>query len=324
MIDFLLRTSSDRNHGCGHIKRQFVLADELLSRGYSLGFEIPESTIGYDLAAQWIVDRKSNRLSLNDFSANYKTIVIDLEGGPSRKLLSDARQKFAHVIVVGGVGFPILDQESIDELVDLQIYQSVAINSEVPATNVVVGCEYLILSPDYLAARAIYDHTFSNSEILVTMGGADPHEITPLVCDKLTRATEIHYPVHAVYGPAAHVRPAKALKTTIAPPSLLRALTSARLAVTALGMTTYEAACVGVPTASICWSEDHSVTADILESQGVTVNLGLWESPDWNKLGTWMDRMGNIGAWRQQSEAGKALVDGRGVSRVADRIEAML
>lgn len=314
----LFYTKGSRESGMGHICRTFVLSEELKSRGIEVAFETEESTPGYDYL-------KSRKATINDFSHKHSAIIIDLEGGPTRELLLDARTKFDTVIVIGGVGFPILDQASIDELVDLQIYQSVIVTNPTSATNAISGPEYIILNRDYIAGRSIYP-TVVAQNALVLMGGADPHGITPAVCSRLLSSFNGYRPhIQAIFGQAADIQLIPAgVESLPAQQSLVRAFCNARFAITALGMTTYEAACIGVPTASICWSEDHSLTADELERLGVTVNLGLWNEPHWGKLATFVDKMHNKGAWDNAHEAGRSLVDGHGASRVADAIEEVI
>lgn len=315
MIDFHIYVKGDRTNGMGHICRQIVLARTLISLGATVSFITEEGTAGY-------CKLYDEGFPINDGSIA-KSAILDYENGPTRDMLLDARSTYSKVIVVGGVGFPIHDQSSIDELVDLQIYQSIAVNGISQASNVISGCEYLILDPAYLSAREAYN-TFTKPEgTLVVMGGSDPHNMTETVCEKLIELNAPR-PIRAVFGPAAHLTPLPdGVVASVAPPSLAVLLSQSKIAVTALGMTTYEAACVGVPTASVCWSEDHGLTADKLEGKRVTSNLGVWNDPDWNKFDSWLRYIREnsiMDSWGISSECGKALVDGLGANRVAERI----
>lgn len=321
MKSILIKTSGDKRHGMGHIVRCWNLAQVLIERGLRVGFATPPDTPGF----QYLKDRiPSTRIGLND-EAKYSAVIVDVEGGPSRQMLLDCRANYKRVIVIGGVGFPMLDQKAINELVDLQVYQSIIVTNDYSAANAVSGCKYLILSKDYLAARKLLT-PLSRSSAVVAMGGADPHKLTGKVCNRLLESFNGYRPqIKAVFGGAAEVeRLNPEVQSLYRPSSLARVFQSARFAVTALGMTTYEAACLGVPTASINWSADHELTAQALEAKGVTVNLGLWDTPDWATLATFTNQMHNDSAWRKMSEAGMALVDGLGSERVSDRIEEIL
>lgn len=320
MKSILIKTLGDNSNGMGHIVRTWNLAQELISRGVKVGFSTSENTAGYNYLHERI---PTTRIGLND-QFHYENCIIDIENGPTKKLLQDTRAKYSKVIVIGGVGFPMADQKAINELVDLQIYQSVIVTNKVSAENSLGGCEYVILGKDY-QSLVPFDYTMRRGGV-VCMGGADPHQLTKVVCEQLLSSFNGYRPtIQAVFGSASKtVNLPLAIKPVYFPPTLSYLFQSARFAVTALGMTTYEAACFGVPTASINWSEDHELTAQALEDLGVTVNLGLWDNPDWNKMGTFVDKMHNEGAWRKMSEAGRALVDGKGAGRVADKIVEIL
>lgn len=346
MKSILIYTSGDKHHGLGHIVREQVLAEELLSRGIRVGFEVPPDTIGLRLIQSWAVGREN--VVINEYHRAHDAIIIDLEHGPGQNLVEQARQRFNKVIVIGGVGFPPIgyvrekgfslligsvDAEQVSKLVDLQIYQSIALNeSEMPiGKNVLIGCEYLVVNKEYLSLREVYGKSVIGQDILVSMGGGDPHGLTGVVCEAAKISCNgNNMGVRAVIGaavdkPYAHrMLLPDGIKYFHAPPTLLRAFAGSRCAVSALGMTTYEAACVGVPTASIGWSEDHVKTAKKLEEAGMTVNLGLWSEPDWRKMKDFVERMSDKREWKRMSEAGKGLVDGLGVGRVTDAIERII
>ncbi len=330
MKSILVYTSGDKLHGLGHVKRELVLAEEFLSRGIRIGFEVPPGTVGHQIIEDWCVGRK--HIIVNDHARTHDAILIDIEHGPNQSLLEQARSKFNKVIVVGGVGFQVHDQQAIDGLVDLQVYQSIALNDGFgSATKHLIGCEYLIINKEYQSLRDVYGKVVLGHDVLVVMGGGDPHGLTGVVCEAAKICCNGNGAgVRAVIGPAFD-RPTanrillpSGVKCFFAPLTLVRPFASSRCAVSALGMTTYEAVFVGVPTASISWSEDHVKTAKKLEEANVTVNLGLWSSPDWAKMRDFAERMNDKREWSKMSEAGRGLVDGLGVGRVADRIEEVL
>lgn len=321
----LIWTCGDKTNGMGHVQRQLVLASSLLSRGIRIGFETPPDTPGHKRILDWA---KSQPVSINDYTTLYDSVLIDVENGPSRQTLQQARQKFRRVIVVGGVGFPIYDQAAVDELVDLQIYQSIAVNDHGRSTSrSLVGVEYLIIHPEYLELREVYGRAVMGQDVCVVMGGADPHGLTDVFCE----AAKISYgtSVRAVLGPAVDLSRRRMLingriRPFYAPPNLIRAFAGSRCLISALGMTTYEAMCVGLPVASVNWSEDHEATAKKLEQRGVTVNLGLWSNPDWRRMDEFICGMKDINCWQEYSARGRELVDGRGVSRVTEEIERLI
>lgn len=325
MKSVLVRTSGDRDHGMGHVVRQTVLADELIERGIRVAFGTEFGTPGYYRIKEWSNGRN---IPVNDEQLSYDAVIIDVEHGPTERELRVARDNFNRVIVVGGVGFAITNQQAIDDLVDLQIYQSVLTNSRSKASNILMGCKYLILNRDYHLGRQVYGSDIVGSYISIIMGGADPHELTETVALRVLGSLNgKNRPINAVLGPAStrnkHEFPT-GINIDYAPSTLFRTLMNSRCAVTALGMTTYEAACLGVPTASIAWSADHLETAIELERRGITFSLGLWNNIDWGLLRDFILDIDKQGVWQRMNYAGRELVDGLGAGRVASAIERII
>jgi spore coat polysaccharide biosynthesis predicted glycosyltransferase SpsG len=99
------------------------------------------------------------------------------------------------------------------------------------------------------------------------------------------------------------------------------ALTTCGVAITYGGMTALECACVGVPMVVVCASEDQKENAYGLAKAGAAVSsteTGALEEAK-NVLKEWSgDELAYM------SRAGRSLVDGRGVIRVANEIEDLV
>jgi len=99
-------------------------------------------------------------------------------------------------------------------------------------------------------------------------------------------------------------------------------LDGASLLVGQFGMTAYEAAAAGVPSVLYGLSGDHVSTALRLQQENAAFVAGLWD--EFNKddlIDLAASILGRDEMWRAMSAAGKRLIDGQGVVRVADRIE---
>lgn len=216
---------------------------------------------------------------------------------------------------------------AVHALADLVVYQSVL--GEQIDDHTLCGAEYIMLNPIYARTHdkiVFHDH----ARILVSMGGADIRSLTGEVCGRLVRALPLNmYAIDAVIGPATPkpvILPAN-VRAIHAPNTLAFNIATSGMAIMSMGMSAYEAACLGVPTALISWTDDHEKTAIELERRGVAVNLGRWDRVDWQKMGEFVGAMSNpdkFDAWILMSKSGKELIDGMGVGRVADRIEALL
>ena len=327
-------TYGDKQSGMGHIMREIVLARELLDMGHGVSFLTLSPSPGKDrLTQEFMEDEKSDNVSIFGFldmerllkftaSSDYEDVlVIDLEHGPDRQLLERVREITPKVVVVGGVGFPIHDIQAVDELVDLQIFQAAYLNPGTSAvSNMLIGAEYLIIGEEYFDARN-YRMNEIGSGILLTLGGGDPHNLT----DEMYARIRNEFPnkwITKVYGAAndGRSRNEDNSMSAYAPGSLAPFMKRHSIIITALGMTVYEACCVGRPVACTGWSQDHIETANRLNDIGVVRSIGMWDNINYDALFQWIEFMQNPAAWNETRVRQMNLVDGLGARRVAEAI----
>jgi len=205
----------------------------------------------------------------------------------------------------------------IAEIVDLMVYQSV-IKPQFERDNVLAGAEFVMIDPAYAGLTPNFD-----GPIVVSLGGSDPHGMALRVIESLAG---IDRQIIVVNGAAAdEVNLPEGVTFVSAPDSLVPYLDGASLLIGALGMTAYEAAAAGVPSLLTAWSEDHQATSLELENRSVCFSLGTWDNFSGEDLKLSADGLlGNHERWQSMSAAGKSLVDGQGVKRVADRLVALI
>lgn len=195
------------------------------------------------------------------------------------------------------------------------------------------GSEFLIIGENFQRERGLSFRRggLSPFKVLVTMGGADPCNLTELVVEALKQLSGIE--VTVVMGPAS--RPSPYLKRFIASGNpafrflfdvadMAPLMGSCHIAFTAVGTTVYELAYMGVP--SVIISNYPSDDADIrkLKDLGISFGLGYFKDvtapmirgavKSLMKRGTLLDLM---------SRKAYSLTDGRGVSRIAGIIAGL-
>ena len=163
---------------------------------------------------------------------------------------------------------------------------------------------------------------------MITLGGTDPHSLTSLLADKLLQI-QPNLSMTLLAGPGCKNIPAlKDLETQNETVKLLES--TSQMAQTlfdhsavfcAGGITLHEAMAVGTPAFVINQVSHQVEKADRAEKQGAAMNLGMAES--WNE-----SRLPEILESRPEtlekmSLAGKNLIDGKGLKRVADAIELL-
>jgi spore coat polysaccharide biosynthesis predicted glycosyltransferase SpsG len=108
--------------------------------------------------------------------------------------------------------------------------------------------------------------------------------------------------------------------TPVALLTLAIADTTCAAGVVAYGVTALEAACVGLPTICVSPTDGHAVGAVALAEAGCSIHAGrrgVAEREVARILGT---LLADAPARAAMSEAGRALIDGRGATRVAREI----
>lgn len=317
MSEILFWTVGDRQHGMGHVIRCLTLANELRRRGHGILFATEHETPGLARIRQAgypVYDFAPTDLS---WTRRFATdmIILDIEDGPPRQILEEARAHHARLVVIGGSGYIMRDQQAIQELADLFVCQTV-----LPTDGDLMGPEHIIIDPAFAECTPNPE-----GHILVSFGGGDPHGLMPRAIDVLRGLGRT---LIVVNGPASDIvtQYHDNIISRHAPASLVPVMDGAALFVGALGMSAYEAAAAGVPAILTAWSQDHANIAFELERLGCAISIGVWDcfDPDDTAEKAQVLILDDEEQWNIMSAAGKALVDGKGAARVVDAIERLL
>jgi spore coat polysaccharide biosynthesis predicted glycosyltransferase SpsG len=184
------------------------------------------------------------------------------------------------------------------------------------------GAEYALLSSAFLAARdSVRERGHPPRTALVSSGATNLMDITPsFVVDVLARDPDVA--VLAVLGPQAlgtKLPDDPRLEVLVAPPSLAAALGRATVYAGAAGTTALQAACVGVPAVITAAAPNQEGAAGALVAAGCAV------AAEPATLAAECVRLLDDPARRlRMADAGRALVDGHGAARVADRVRRLV
>lgn len=189
-----------------------------------------------------------------------------------------------------------------------------------------LGPRYALLHPDFPASRQRrLPHDGAVRGVLVFFGGTDPTDETGKVLDVLTAAEFAHLVVEVVLGPN-HPRPERVRAQSAARanvtlheslPSLAAALSRVDIAFGAGGATTWERLCLGVPTLMTCIADNQRPAAVALHEAGVVTWIGDAGSVTAGDYAEALrSALGDPQRLREQSIAGRVLVDGEGCGRV--------
>jgi spore coat polysaccharide biosynthesis predicted glycosyltransferase SpsG len=205
--------------------------------------------------------------------------------------------------------------------------------SGVRGFRVYAGPKYLALSSEYIQCHSVPRHFSSGiHSVIISMGGVDRTGATLRIAEAL-RGYESDAERHIVMG--AGFQRAGELEGLVirAPgpwrihrnlPCLANLLAAADVGFTAGGNTLCELACVGTPALVLYEDEHEAEQGRAFEAKGFGFCLGAGVEVSGDSIREVIGRLEDPLLRRAQSEAGKALVDGQGASRICQIVEEHL
>jgi UDP-2,4-diacetamido-2,4,6-trideoxy-beta-L-altropyranose hydrolase len=212
---------------------------------------------------------------------------------------------------------------------DLVVNPNAAVRSEWyarrrPRTRVLLGPRYAPLRREFVL-RGRPERTLAavGRRLLISLGGADPDNAAGRVLEAADRVGLDGLEIRVIAGPAnAHVAALGAaakrgVEVIESVTDMATSLEWADVAITGAGGTAWEALYVGVPALLVVVAEDQRGNAVELDRLGVARLLGDGRSLDRERIAAVVrDLVGDPEQRRAMSARGRALVDGRGASRI--------
>lgn len=200
-------------------------------------------------------------------------------------------------------------------------------------TRLLLGPRYALLRQEFLSWRGWERSTPDRvRNLLVTLGGSDPRNVTAEVIRVLQRVDAEGLDVVVVVGEenpfwgelrqvaAESTRAVRLVSNVTEMPELMA---WADLTISAGGSTCWELAFMGCPAILLIVAENQRVAANLLAEVGVAVSLGdAWQIDPERVVPSICDLLNDSEARAQMSRKGRSLVDGLGASRVVQVLES--
>lgn len=328
----IFRTDGSRTIGIGHVYRCLALAEALRSRGCSACFAVTVTPP----VIQDLIRQHGHQVEVLASGAPEITQLAALaERYATRVLCVDTyAAEAAYFRDVQAAGWRTV---CIDDFAGFAIAAEVVINHnayaadlryEVPAgTRLLLGPRYALLRRQFRETRAAATAPPATPYLLVLIGGSDPHQWSVRLAHSLLAAVPVNIVV--VAGPATTGLPelqqlAQApgrLAVKSQPPDLPALMAGASFAISGAGVTTYELACLGVPSLLLIVADNQRQNAAALGRLGIARVLGWHEDLHADEIAAHAAALLDNGSERQAMAArGRRLVDGAGAERVAEEI----
>jgi spore coat polysaccharide biosynthesis predicted glycosyltransferase SpsG len=321
-----IHTGAGPQMGFGHLNRCMILAGELRDDARVCFVLRPED--------QWSGGRLEER-GLDYQNIDFSRLRLDSAISPAAILidtrLSDGLDAF--IRTARGKDIPIisLHDMGLNPLCsDIAVDGSIAAEArhDLPARRSFTGAAYMILDPALRELRG--KHPGVKKEIrsvFVGLGGGDARKYFSLVLEGLrfwAAGTEREIEVVGMRGfvewgqddfNKETLNPLRFRWETGAAAGFLR---NSDLAVTAGGISAYEALCSGVPLMALSWDSLQQTAIDRIEEAGGCVSLGAGDDLTPEFLAGAIGKIDADAAAREKMiQRGVKIVDGRGAERVA-------
>ncbi len=339
----VIRADASAEIGTGHVMRCLALAKAWQNTGGSVAYLMAECIPALEerLAREGVAVRKiaaapgtrgdAEQTAAAASCANTAWLVVD-----GYRFAPDyvRRLKAADLRIL------FLDDDGRFDFypADVVLNQNVAADRNIydkrePFTQLLLGSEYVLLRPEFLAEPRAREHPAVGRRVLVTMGGSDPENVTGKV---LTALSHVKRDVEArvVIGSGnSRLEELQALAGTLAPRVKLECspgnmaplMRWADVAISGAGSTCWELAYMGLPAIVIVLSADQQRIANALAKREIAISLGWHANLSEKRISDALVRLLNDHELRRaMSERGRNLVDGQGAARVVKFLQESL
>ncbi len=355
MKSALFRVDGSHRLGVGHVMRCLAFAQGLGEIGVKYVFVIrdyepkitgliehygykvetiaQDSSFGEDeLLTVEIASRYDAKLILIDLS-NEDTLA-NLEGYGS--YIETLRGAGKFVVAIDGLGEDCLSTKipSSCDIVVIPYYGAEnGAYKLYSGTKSLLGPAYFIFRKEFIEAAGVNRVIRKDAQnILVTIGGSDPLNLTLVVAKALNRLKVTSLNLRFVIGPG--FKPSVSQETrrilssfkgnyklVIGNDNMADLMLWSDLAITGGGLTKYELAVTGAPGIIISRFEQEAKKGTEFEKAGSALHLGLVSSLNEERIAEAVKKLSSDATLRaEMAEKGRKLVDGKGVARIISEI----
>jgi UDP-2,4-diacetamido-2,4,6-trideoxy-beta-L-altropyranose hydrolase len=332
----LIRADATRHSGSGHVMRALALAHGWQAEGGSVVFA---THCDSDALCDRIDAARVQRVALNaphpDRADLFQTLALIAQHDPAWIVLDGYHFAPCYQQALQETGCPLL---VVDDMAHLPRYHAdILLNQNAYAdtlhyacgeqTRLLCGPRYALLRPEFKDWQAWQRKTPQTAKnVLVTLGGADPDNVTQKAIHALSSWRGRDFVVKIVVGPAnphlialqeAVAQAGRNISLLITPPDMPELMAWADIAITAGGTTSLELAFMQVPAVILVIADNQQRIADALDAAGAAKTLGWHADVSPQKLASTVHQLAHGANVRgDMARQGRRLVDGGGVSRV--------
>lgn len=332
----IIRADASEMIGIGHVMRCLALGQAWQDQGGSVLFltATTDSKVLKRLEVDGfhIIHIRSPYPSLSDLTT---TLSVLSQYPDSWITLDGYHFDSAYQQTVKATGNRLL---VIDDIAKLdQYYADIILNQNInaksmtyscePCTHLLLGTSYVLLRSEFLSHRALDRETPDVARrVLVTMGGADPDDITVKVLDALSQVSIRGIEIVVLAGSSyPHLQKLQEriqnfrhkINIVHNTHNMPEWMIWAHIAITAGGSTCWELAYMGVPMLTIILAENQRKAAQVLSEAGVSFLLGDGMHLSTSEIAKGIEQqLLDPENRRSMSNKGRLLISGNGARKV--------
>jgi UDP-2,4-diacetamido-2,4,6-trideoxy-beta-L-altropyranose hydrolase len=166
----------------------------------------------------------------------------------------------------------------------------------------------LCLGPQYMITRKPVERKKTNDTVLITFGGGSTANFAYKISEDVRRIGLKPVATHGFIGSAG-----------MADEEFNEAISKCLFAISGSGVSLYDLLASGVPTIAVAFDRLQLRTADAFHEHGAVLSAGLMERlTSGTLLHCCREMLENRSLVQQMTEAGRMLVDGKGLSRIVE------
>lgn len=349
-MKIVFRVDSSLLIGTGHVMRCLALADELNQKEYDITFAC--SPLEGDL--RHVIQERGFKVTTlpSPQQRVIPTDNADYESWLQKDVIEDAQDflstfKSADLVITDHYGIGEIWQKrvkkilscklfAIDDLgrshhADLILDQTLGRKTSAykeSKTQVLAGCEYALLHANFASKRELaLSRKLSGTipKVLISMGGIDAPNATLKILQCLYNQVDAEFTVLLPSNAPHHnqVKEWCALQSNVVHYDFVFDMASLMLnhdiAIGASGTTSWERACLGLPSIVLPLAENQHLITKQLVKNHAALQVNMEDIPE-RLLGEFMKLLEQ---WPQFKAANLALCDGRGARRVVHEIDQL-
>lgn len=332
-----IRADAGARMGIGHVMRCLALAQAWKKRGGEVVIythaEAPALVERLQQEGLTIVKLQHEAGSLEEAG---EVASLAAEAGPLWLVADGYHFSPDYLAALKGSGLKLLvlddlaaiDLTAADIILNQNAYASEAMYPG--AKRLLAGARHALLRREFLSSiEPRLAEPENANEIIITLGGGDPDNVTQKVLELLAGCTRRILNLKVIAGAAnphldslrgALVGPHQ-VELLVNPPNLPELMSQAHVAISASGSSCWELACLGLPMILIITADNQRGVAAKLQELEIAEVLGWHEDfPAADAMTRIADFLDDQPRRAKMSNLGRQLVDGHGAARVVEDI----